>query len=102
MTETTQDTPTGPSFELGQVNVDSLKEILNQLGNTYPWQDEASKLAYHDQVNSIGEAGDPRVASDEAEISDLEKQVAALQAQLDAANAAKAEPAAGTPQGGTN
>lgn len=90
------ETASGPSFELGKVNVDSLKEILNQLGNTYPWQDEVSKLAYHDQVNSIGEAGDPHATDTNVELSDAEKEIASLKAQLAEAQAGNAGNAGGT------
>lgn len=85
----------GPSFELGSVNVDSLKEVLDMLGGIYPFQDETSKLAYHEQVASISEAGNPHEdssAAGGAEIADLESQVAALQAQLAAAQASETAP----------
>jgi hypothetical protein len=57
----------GPSYETGSVNVDSLREILSQLSDIFPFQDETSKLAFVAQINSIGEAGNPHeVAATEA------------------------------------
>jgi hypothetical protein len=92
----TEETAAGPSFELGSVNVDSLKEILDNLGATYPWQDEVSKLAYHEQVASLDKAGDPHAVAEEETAegnsdSDKDAEIAALKAQLAAATAPPAQ-----------
>lgn len=77
----------GPSYELGSVNVDSLKEILNQLGGVFPFQNEVDKIGFHEQVASIDSAGDPHADNTEVELSDAEKRIAELEAQLAAAQA---------------
>lgn len=86
---------TGPTFELGSVNVDSLMNLLNKLGDFLPFRDEASKVAYHAQASSLNMAGDPADVSSDAgkeEISDLEAQVANLQAELAQARANQIPP----------
>lgn len=97
---TAPEEPTGPSFELGSVNVDSLKDILNRIGVYLSFADEASKVAYHEQINVLDIAGDPNAPKSEAgvaEVSDLEAQVAKLEAEL---AAAKANAPAAENQGG--
>lgn len=84
--QTTVDEPAAERFQLGSVNIDSLKDILNMLGNTYPWQDETSKNAYHEQVAGLSEAGDPNAAPAET-LSEAEAEIAALKEQLAAAEA---------------
>lgn len=87
-----------PGYQLGSVNIDSLKEILNQLGNSYPWQDEASKTAFHAQVSSLDVAGDPHAEAADESLSEAEAEIAELKAKLAAAEAAAQNPPA-NPQG---
>jgi len=93
------ETPSGPSYALGSVNVDSVKEILNTLGSTYPWQDEATKNAFHEQVATIDSAGDPHAEPAEDEAAEAsadaakDAKIAELEAQLAAAQASQAPPA---------
>lgn len=35
------------------MNIESLKGVLNLLGSAFPFQDEASKTAFHDAVNNL-------------------------------------------------
>lgn len=84
----------GSGYELGSVNVDSLKEILLQLSTAVTFTDEASKVAFENQVASIAVSGDPRATADPAastELTDAETRIAELEAQL--LEARKANPA---------
>src|SRR5215472_16839263 len=38
---------------LGSINVDGVKELLNFLGQAFPFQDEASKNAFHEKVAGL-------------------------------------------------
>lgn len=104
---TTEETPAAPAWELGQVNTQSLQELLIMLGNNYPFQDETSKIAFNEQVLTLGDAGDPHADSSgagEAEVSDLEARLAQAQAeinQLKNAQATAAATGAATPAEGT-
>lgn len=100
----------GPSYDLRQVNVDSLKEVLNQLGLIFPFQDEGSKVAYHAQVNSLGSAGDPHATPEPSveaavetstettnELTAAQSKIAELEAQLAAAQATQVQGTANAP-----
>lgn len=82
----------GPKYELGSVNVDSLKALLQQLGTFAPWQDEVSAVAFTEKVATLDVAGDPDAPKSEAsnaELSDAERRIAELEAELAQAKASE-------------
>lgn len=82
-------------YSLGEVNVDSIKEIFSELAQVYPFPDETSKNAFTDKINSIDTAGNPaevpNVEEVTTELDAANAKIAELQAQVDAANAASGQ-----------
>lgn len=75
-------------FQLGSVNVDSIKNVLHTLANAFPFVDEGAKNAMHTQIETLHLSGDPsaeKVAEDSSEVAALKAQLAEAQAKLDAA-----------------
>lgn len=89
------------TFDLGQVNVGSLKQALHQLATDYPFQDESQRNAFAYAVDNLDSAGDDPAAIAESraqvvsspvvssavdnsaqEISSLEEQLAAARAEI--------------------
>lgn len=81
---------TGPTWETGPINLDSIKQVLHTLANAFPFVDENSKNAMHSQIDSLHEAGDPNATPEEKAVTDSadkDAEIARLQAELAAAKA---------------
>jgi hypothetical protein len=52
------------AYSLGEVSVDSLKECLLFLSQSYPFIDETAKEAFSAQVNALDVAANPHLSGD--------------------------------------
>lgn len=71
-------TASGPTWEVGSINVDSIKQILHTLANAFPFVDENSKNAMHNAIESVHKSGDPNAPEETASVDE----VAALKARI--------------------
>lgn len=75
----------GPTYALGSVNVDSLKEILKGLAAAYPFLDETTKKSFESQIENLHTDADPHATPEEvaaAESSDKDAEIAKLRDEL--------------------
>lgn len=71
-----------PTWELGSVNVDSLKEVLLNLSTAFPFLDESTRSAFSDQILALGTSGDPHKSVAEVAVDEKDAEIAKLQAQI--------------------
>lgn len=75
-----------PTWELGQVNVDSLKEVLKGLAASFPFLDETAKKAFGEQIDNLHTDADPHATPEEKAVAaseDKDAEIAALKAELE-------------------